>query len=488
MPEATALSDTKRALLDRYLRGVGSDRTGTIQRQPPGNVAPLTVAQEELYRRELRVPRIPPLYNECVTLRMAGPLDVTALERAFNEIIKRHEAWRTTFETKGGRPAQVVHPAMPLQLPVIDLQGPPEAEREAAVVRLVSEDVRRPFDLRYGPLLRPKLVRINETEHRLFLIAHQIILDGVSAYQIFPSELATFYKDFSTGRSATLPELPVQCADFACWQREWLSGAAAKQVDYWRKQLGGELLALSWPVKPRPVTASFRGCIQSFSFPKRLSERIKELSRRLSTTLFLVLLAGLATVLHRYTKQKEIVLGTLSPSGRKRSEVMGLLGYFLNPVALRLSFHDGMRFRELLLQAQRVLLEAMCNDDVPIERLARELKGADDSSPSPFFTAAISLQPPMPNLDLAWKVTTMDVESGGSPWDFYLAFIDRPEGLIGRAQFHPDLFDQATVGSALQDLQEVLGNASLESVVTSARIRADEESATSAAGAKRSTV
>ncbi len=376
---------------------------------------------------------------------------------------------------------------MPAQLPVVDLQGIPEAEREGAAVGLVSEDVRRPFDLHRGPLLRPTLVRINETEHRLFLTAHQIVLDGLSAYQIFPFELASFYKGFSAGKSVTLPELPVQCADFARWQREWLSGAAAKQVDYWRKQLGSELAVRSWPVKPRPVTRTFRGRIQNFSFPGLLSDRLKELSRRLNTTLFLVLLTGLATVLHRYTNQKEIVLGTLSPSGRKRSEVMGLLGYFLNPVALKLSFYSRTTFQELASQAQTVLLEAMSNDDVPIEQLAREFK-VDDSSPSPFFTAAISLQPPMPNLNLAWTVTTMDVESGGSPWDFYLAFIDTPEGLIGRAQFNPDLFDSKTVGCVLQDLQDVLENASLESVVTSARIRADKESATSGAGAKRSIV
>ncbi len=463
MQEAPPLSDTKRALLERYLRGVGSLGALTIGRRPPGSIAPLSAAQEELYRRELRVPGIPLLYNECVTLRMLGALDVVALERAFNEVINRHESWRTTIETEAGQPTQIVHPVMPLRLPVVDLQEVPEAKREAAAVRLVSEDVRRPFDLHRGPLLRPRLVRINETEHRFFLTAHQIVLDGVSAYQVFPSELAIFYKGFSAGKSATLPELPVQCADFACWQREWLSGVAAKQVDYWRKQLGGELPVLSWPVKQRPVMRTFRGSVQNFSFPRPLSDRIRELSRRLSTTLFLVLLTGLATVLHGYTNQKEVVLGTLSPSGRKRSEVMGLLGYFLNPVALKLSFHNGTTFRELLLQAQTVLLEAMSNDDVPIERLARELQ-VDDSHPSPFFTAVISLQPPMANLDLAWSVTTMDVESGGSPWDFYLAFIDRPEGLIGRAQFNPDLFDTTTIGCALQDLQDVLGSASREAL------------------------
>jgi polyketide synthase PksJ len=217
-----------------------------------------------------------------------------------------------------------------------------------------------------------------------------------------------------------------------------------------------------------------------------LSDRLRELSRRLNTTLFVVLLTGLATLLRRYTNQNEVVLGTLSPSGRKRSEVMGLLGYFLNPVALKLSFHDHTTFQELASQAQTVLLEAMSNDDVPIERLAREFK-VDDASPSPFFTAAISMQPPMPNLNLPWSVTTMDVDSGGSPWDFYLAFIDTPEGLIGRAQFNPDLFDTKAIGCVLQDLQDVLGNTSQECVVTSLRIRADKESATNAAVAKRST-
>ena len=448
----------------------------------------MSVSQEQLYRREAQLPGIPPLYNECISVRMQGALDAVALERSLNEIIKRHEAWRTTFETNAGQPVQIVHPPMPVQVPVVDLRDLPEAQREAAAVRLAGEDARRPFDMPRGPLLRPKLVRIGATEHRFFLIAHQIILDGVSAYQIFPSELTAFYRGFSAGRSVTLPELPVQCADFACWQREWLSSIAAEQLAYWRRHLGVKLPALAWPTEPRPVTPSFRGSIQSFSFAGALSDHVKQLARQLGTTVFLVLVAGLAALLHRYTNQEEIVLGTLSPSGRKRSEVMGLLGYFLNPVALKLCFRGGMTFPELLLSAKTVLLEAMSNDDVPIERVAKDLAVSDGVSPSPFFRAAISLQPPMPNLDLAWNVTTMDVESGGSPWDFYLAFIDSPKGLIGRVQFNPDLFDVGTIGRVLQDLQEVLGNASAESVVMRARIDSDRENLASAAATKRETV
>jgi hypothetical protein len=481
-------SAAKRNLLEKYLRGVGLGEIRTIRRRPPGSVAPLTVSQEELYRRELRVPGIPPLYNECITLRMKGALDVVALEKSLNEIIRRHEAWRTTFETKAGQPVQIIHPPMPMHIPVVDVQALPESEREAAAVRLAGEDARRSFDMSRGPLLRPMLVRIDANEHGLFVNAHQIILDGVSAYQIFPSELAAFYKGFLAGTAASLPELPVQCADFACWQREWLNSAAANQLDYWRTQLDGEMPGTAWPAKPRPASRTFRGSIQSFSFGKPLSDHVRQLARQPSTTLFLVLVAGLATLLHRYTNQEEIVLGTLSPSGRKRSEVMGLLGYFLNPVALKLRFRNGMTFPELLLSAKTVLLEAMGNDDVPIERVAQELGVSDDASPSPFFTAAISLQPPVPNLDLDWNVTTMDVESGGSPWDFYLAFIDRPEWLMGRAQYNPDLFDKAAIESVLQDLQEVLGNALAENFAMSARVSAEGESAARAAGAKGRTV
>jgi hypothetical protein len=387
---------------------------------------------------------------------MLGPLDPDVLERSFNEIIRRHEVWRTSFETKAGQPVQIVHPHRPMEFSRIDLRGLGEAERETEAVRLVGEDVRRPFQLDGGPLLRPILVRMGDEDHRLFLAVHQIVVDGRSAYQIYPSELAAHYKAFLTGQPSPLPELKIQCADFAWWQRECLNGEEAKQANCWREQLGGNVPVRGWLTeKPNSVARSYYGRIHPFEFSPQLSSHVRDVSKRLNSTLFLVLLTGLASVVHRYEKRGDVVLGTLSPSGRKQSEVMDLLGYFLNPVTLRLNCGAHTTFSELLQHARGVVSEAISNDDVPIEHLARALEGQDGSrpGPSPFFNVAVSLQPPAPDVGLPWSVTSMDVESGGSPWPLYLAFIDRPEGIIGRAQFNPDLFEIGAIKGVLQDLQ-----------------------------------
>jgi hypothetical protein len=455
MPETTQFSDTKRALLSQYLRGCVSP-SPMIGARPPGTTPPLSLVQEPLYLRELRLGGNPPIYNECITIRMQGSLDVDVLERSFHEIVRRHEAWRTSFETKAGGPIQIIHPEMFVPFAKFDLHGMGEAEVEAEAFRLVSDEVRRPFQLNRPPLLRPILVRTGTEEHRLFLVAHQIIVDGKSAYQIYPSELAALYKAFSEYRSSPLPELEIQFADFAYWQREWFEEQREKQILYWRKELGGDLAVSTWPME-RPATSSskFQGNIQPFSFSQQLSERMRETARRLNSTLFLTLLSGLATVIHRQTREDRVVLGTLSPSGRKRSEVMGLLGYFLNPIALRLNCGIHKSFSELLSDAGKVVYDAMSNDVVPIEYLARELGANEDCDPHPFFNAAISLQPSMPDVGLPWSVTTMDVTSGGSPWPFYIAFIDRPEGIAGRVQFNPFLLETDTVESVLDDLQHV---------------------------------
>ena len=461
-------SDERRNnLLKNYLneRASHPHAQSDICRRPEGVVTPLSLAQEELWLREQAIDSRPPLYNECVTVCMNGPLDVEVLERSLTEIFRRHENWRTRVETKSEQPVQTVHPATKVRLPVVDLRDVPQAERDAEAVRRVGEEVRRPFQFESGSLIRTLLVRIDDAQYRLYVVAHQMILDGVSVYQIFPSELASVYKAFSSGKPSPLSELPLQFGDFACWHREWVKAESGKQIAYWRKQLGG-ISTPEWPSKSRRASRSFRGVIQPFALPKELGDKIKKVSRAENSTLFLTLLAAFAALLHGYTKQDDVVVGTLSPSGRKRSEFQGLLGYFLNPVALRFNFAVDPTFRDLLAQARKVMSEALSHDDVPIERLAREFGAGVGSGHNPFFSSVLSLQPPVPNLDLPWSVTTMDVDSGGSPWDFYLAFIDSPQSLTGRVQFNPDLFEPGTIEQILQQFQTLI-----EALITNPELR-----------------
>lgn len=452
---SSTLSEAKRSLLGKYQSGRAVLPAARILRRREGVLAPLTLSQEELWRREQRVPEIPPLYNECVTVRMMGQLDVPALERALTAITTRHEIWRTTFETKGGAPVQVVHSSATLKLRTIDLRGLQEDMRESETLRLMDAEAARPFRLAHEPPLRPILVRTDEQEHRLYLIAHQIILDGPSAYQIFPVELATLYKGFTTGVLPELAQLPIQCSDFSVWQREQKDISIQRQLEYWHKQLGDNHLLSQWPHRKPGTGRSYRGMIQPFAFSPEASERIKLFSHRENATLFSTLVASFAAFLHSKNKEEKIFLGTLSPSGRKRSEVLGLLGYFLNPVALKFEFGSDPTLVDLIHQARLVTAEAIGHDDVPIEQVARHLK-AENTSPSPFFRAAVSLQPSTPDLGVDWAVSSMDVQSGGSPWELYIAFIDRPTGLLGRVQFDPTVFDPERISRLLKEFEYLL--------------------------------
>jgi pimeloyl-[acyl-carrier protein] synthase len=420
-------------------------------------IAPASPTQQELIRREFATPHAGSLYNECVTVRIQGPLDVAVLERSFNEIVRRHELWRSTFSIENDRYVQVTKVATPVTLAAIDLREFPVEEREAEAVRCIGEICRTPFQLSTGPLLRPTLVRMSEAEHRLYLVAHLLILDGVSAYQIFPSELAQLYKAFLSGMVSPLSGLTAQYADFSAWQRDRVLRETDKQTDYWNTQLRRKLSPNGLGDDNEPGAGQpFRGAIRKFALDKDLGARVKRFSRQENSTLFLTLLAGFAVFLHPRTSETDIVVGTLSACGREREEFSGLLGYFLNPVALRLNLEESTTFRTLLAQAREVMCDAMDHDDIPMEQLARELRPAAKYTHNPFFRAAISLQPPLPVLELPWTVTSMDVESGGSPWDLYVAFIDGAEGLGGRVQYNPDLIEAGRIERGVRDFEALL--------------------------------
>src|SRR5208282_2920765 len=273
-------------------RAAGRSRQAAITRIVRGQHLPLSFAQERLWFLDQLEPNSA-VYNIPLGLRLAGELNVPVLQRCLEEIVRRHETLHTRFEAVEGQPVQVIQPVASLEMPLIDLNGLLEPEREREALRLCMEEAKRPFDLSLDLLLRSKLIRLGEREHILFLNLHHIASDGWSLEVLF-RELGSFYLAFSEEKPSPLPELPVQYADFAVWQREWLQGELLeKQLSYWRKQLEGAPALLELPTdRPRPATQSYRGALMSWELPKPLSVALKELSRREGGTLFMTLLAA----------------------------------------------------------------------------------------------------------------------------------------------------------------------------------------------------
>ena len=466
MSKEPRLSEAKQRLLEMQKRARLStppaplDQQGT--RESP---IPLSFAQEQVWRLDQVAAKLAPLHNESITIHRHGPCDIRALEKSLAEIVRRHEIWRTTFEVVRGKPVQVVHTApATVKSAVADLRNLAESEREKTALDLATEDARQPFDLHHGPLFRARLITLDDAEHRLYLTAHQIIVDGITVFDVFPYELTTLYESFALGKPSPLAEPETQYADFACWQRRNLAGEAMEnQLAYWQKQLAGELPVLQWPNPVgRPACQTYRGAMYSFQLTGALTQSLRDLGRREGVTLFMILLSGLVTLLHKYTSQQDIIIGTLAPSGRKHAEFQRLIGYFLNPVPLRANLRGNPTFRSLLRQMREVTLGAISNDDVPLDLIAERLQVKPDPSRSPFFTGALSLAPDVPPLPPGWSMTYMDVESGGARWDLYLEMSDRSDGMLGRAQYNPDLFSAATIRQTLEDLRRVLEGAATD--------------------------
>jgi Condensation domain len=462
MQKEPRLSEAKQKLLELQRRGESAASAAPpgseLKRYPRENPLPLSLAHGQVWRLDQTAGELTPLHNESITIHRRGPCDPALLEKSLTEVIRRHEIWRTTFEMDAGHPVQIVHSAAPFKLPVSDLRALSQSDRERRALQVATEDASQPFDLKKGPLLRARLITLEEDEHRLYATAHQAIVDGITVFDVFPFELTAIYESLAAGKAAPLPELEAQYADFACWQRRNLAGKAlANQMAYWQKQLAGDLPVLRWPNQGiRPPEQTYRGAMHAFELPKELAQALKDLGRREGATLFMILLTGLVTLLHRYTEQEDIIVGTLAPSGRKQTEFQRSMGYFLNPVALRANLAGNPSFRSLLQQMREVTLGAISNDDVPLELIAEKLAIKTDPGRHSFFTVALSVAPDVPQLPHGWSMTYMDVESGGARWDLYLELSDRAEGLLGRAQYNPDLFTPDTIAQTVDDFRRML--------------------------------
>jgi aspartate racemase len=416
-----------------------------IPPRPREATAALSFAQQQLWLHARLASELP-VYNEPVTIHYAGRLDTPALERSLAEIIRRHEAWRTTFAVVDGEPRQVIHPPAAVALPAIDLRSLPPPVRQTEALRIATEDALRPFDLERGPLLRATLVHLADDEHRLFLTLHHIIFDGVALYRVFLPELAALYDAFATGRPSPLAEPTIQYADFARWQRERQAGSEpwARQLAYWRHRLAGAPVLELPTDRPRPPVQTFGGTMEKLAFSKAVTDALKALGGQERATLYMTMLAAFTALLSRYSGQDDLVVGTVT-AGRKRPQVEQLLGYFLNPLALRLDCSGDPTFRQLLARVREVALDALTNDDVPFEHVVNAVQPQREHDRNPLFQVLFSLEPPLPPLPPSWKLTQLDVETGTSKFDLYLELDDRPEGMIGRFLYRTDLFEAATI-------------------------------------------
>ncbi|MEB3279243.1 MAG: amino acid adenylation domain-containing protein [Lyngbya sp.] len=407
---------------------------------------PLSFAQQRLWFLEQFAPNSA-LYNIPFALRLEGTLNQTALEESLKEIIKRHEALRTNFVTVDGEATQIIQTAKNWSLSVVDYTDLHPIEREILAQKIAKEEAIHCFNLANESLIRSTLILLSDTEYLLVICMHHIVSDGWSM-GVLVQELATLYNAYSQGQSVSLTPLPIQYADFALWQRQWLQGNVLEnQLNYWKHQLADAPTLLSLPTdRPRPATQSFEGAIEPFSLSVELTNKLTELSAEQGTTLFMTLLAAFNTLLYRYTDQDNILVGT-PIANRNRSEIEGLIGFFVNTLVMRTDLSGDPSFSELLKRVREMAMEAYIHQDLPFEMLVEALQPERDLSHAPLFQVMFILQnTPNSQVELTGlKVDPVRVKSDTAPFDLTLGMEKTPEGLVGAWEYNTDLFDAETI-------------------------------------------
>nr|AHZ46176.1 NRPS [uncultured bacterium 14-4D] len=464
--------EKKRLLAERLLsRRTSSDAAvHVLPRRSQEGPAPLSFAQQRLWFLA-QFERNSSAYHIPLVLRLKRDLDVAALEAALTEISTRHEALRTVFSEIEGEPRQRLLPSEPVSLPCIDLSATPDGERRAAAERVAKEQAREPFELSEGPVVRFALLRLAEDEHWLLATFHHIVADGWSL-GVFQDELLASYAARAQGEASALPELAVQYADYAVWQRNVLGEEAlANKLDYWRQRLEGAPSLLELPTdRPRPATQSHRGTHYRAVMPSALGKRVQSLATSHDATLFMVLLAAVNVLLSRYSGQKDICVG--SPiAGRTRTELEKLIGVFINTLVLRTDLSGEPSFLELLQRVREATLGAFSHQEVPFEKLVEELQPERALSHSPLFQVMLVLQnAPAPTTkldDIEVERTFFDI--GTAMFDLTFFVVAHEKGLGFSVEYSTDLFDEATIARMMSQLETLL-----ESIVEAPERRISE--------------
>ncbi|NMG22264.1 condensation domain-containing protein, partial [Brasilonema bromeliae] len=452
------LSPMQRELLEKRLRGEVNSHSQlkVIPRRSQTSPAPLSFAQQRLWFLHQLEPSSPH-YSELACLRLTGALKIDALEQSLNDIVQRHEALRTTFEIVEEQAVQVIHPTITVALPVVELHLMSEAVRQAQIEQLTTEIAQKPFDLASGSLLRAMLLQTGLQEHVLLFAIHHIAVDGWSI-GVLIRELVALYEAKSCEKTSPLPELPIQYADYAIWQRQWMQGELQKtQLSYWKQQLAGASTLALPTDRPRPPVQSFRGAVTCFKLSPTLTNTLRSLSNREGVTLFMTLLAAFQTLLYRYTGQEDICVG--SPiANRNQTEIQGLIGFFVNTLVLRTCLSGNPSFLELLGGVRQVCIGAYANADIPFEQLVEELHQERNLNHTPLFQVMFALQEDtqkdltLPGLTLSW----LPIHSQTARFDLTLQVVDGEPELRGSLEYNTDLFNAETITRMAEHFRTML--------------------------------
>jgi amino acid adenylation domain-containing protein len=453
------VSGAKRDLLQRRLRGEAEgpapDRIG---RRPTDEPAPLSFAQERLWFLDRLAPGNP-FYNVASAVRLGGRPDMVALGRTVRELVRRHEVLRTRFTAHHGQPVQVIGTGDDIAVQVLDVEPSAERSEDEQIAHLASSEAARPFDLERGPLLRVLVLR-TQRGSVLVLVLHHIVCDGWSMNVLF-EELGSLYEAFSAGAPSPLPDLDLQYADYAVWQRARLSGAAMeRQLTYWRTRLQGLSTLQLTTDRPRPAVQRFRGRSTSVQFGAAWTADVRRLGHDHSTTPFMTLFAGFVAVLHRWTDQDDIVVGT-PIAGRNRAELEQLIGFFVHSLVLRVDTTGDPSFRELLGRVRTVALGAYAHQDLPFESLVEDLRPPRDLSRNPLFQVMFQVQGALQAGRTAAVALEGDLRSAVSKFDLTFSFTDS-DPLSATVEFDTDLFDPQTVDALCGQLEQLLAGAAAD--------------------------
>jgi len=447
------LSPEKRRLLELKLKKKGSS----------GNTFPLSYAQQRLWFLDQLEPGST-AYNLPAAIRLKGSLHKDILEKTFYEIVKRHEILRTTFSTVNGTPMQITAPKGSLPINHIDISSLKEDSRDDALRKILKEENAKPFNLTKGPLLFIHLIRISETEHVLFLIMHHIISDGWSV-GVFVNEFSRLYSSFLLKQTPVLPELPIQYADFAVWQKEKLnSSIKEQQLAYWKEKLGGSLPVLELPTDhPRPAIKSYRGNNRKLHLSGNIPDAVRTLSQEENTTSFMLFLSIFYILLYRYTDQNDICVGT-PVANRRRAEIENLIGFFVNTLVLRANIDGTMSFQTLLQSIKNLALEAFSHEDLPFEMLVEELQPERDMGHTPVFQVMFVYQNArselfkLPQL----QAESISLENDTAKFDLTLTVSEMPDELLINIEYDRDLFEAETIDRMLKHYEILLTAATEE--------------------------